>query len=75
MNKSLLPGRELHRGETIAVNGDRRGVKLRCLSGRVWITQPGDGTDYLLGAGREFMVTRAGKVVIQALTDLAEVAA
>ena len=51
------------------MDGDRRGVKLRCLSGEVWITQPGDFVDHMVAAGREFVITRPGRVVIQALTQ------
>jgi hypothetical protein len=62
------PGRELNRGETLSMDGDRRGLKVRCLSGQVWITQAGDVMDHLIAAGREFVITRPGRVVIQALT-------
>ena len=51
------------------MDGDRRGVKLRCQSGEVWITQPGDFVDHMVAAGREFVITRPGRVVIQALTQ------
>ena len=67
------PARELHRGETISMD-DRRGYTLRCLSGQVWITQAGDAVDHLVPAGREFKVTRPGRVVIQALTENAALA-
>ena len=62
---------ELHRGETVSLDGDRRGMRLTCLDGQLWITQMGDAMDYLVSAGREFVVTNAGRVVIQALTPLA----
>jgi len=62
---------ELHRGETVSLDGDRRGMKLSCLDGELWITQVGDAMDHLVSAGREFIVTNAGRVVIQALTPLA----
>ncbi len=66
--------RDLRRGETLSIDGDRRGLKFRCISGRVWITQPGDATDHLIPAGRDFTVTRPGRVVIQALTSHASLA-
>jgi hypothetical protein len=68
------PRGKLYRGDTISIDGDHRGVKLRCLSGQVWITQPGDFMDHLLAAGREFVITRSGRVVIQALTQEASLA-
>jgi hypothetical protein len=70
-----IPGCELHRGQTISMDGDRRGLTLRCLSGEVWVTQPGDLSDYLIPAGHEFKVTRPGRVVIEAVTPVAELAA
>jgi len=69
-----FPGRELYPGEPFSIDGDRRGVKLRCLTGQVWITQPGDAMDHLVGAGREFVITRSGRVVIEALTHEASLA-
>jgi hypothetical protein len=65
------PGCELRRGETISVDGDRRGARLRCLDGQLWITQAGDRTDHLVPVGREFVITRPGRVVIQALSPSA----
>jgi hypothetical protein len=70
---TLAPACELRRGETVSVDGDRRGQKLRCLDGELWITQPGDLVDHLIAGGRDFVITRPGRVVIQALTPLARV--
>lgn len=67
------PGRDLQRGQTLCMDGDRRGLKLHCLAGQVWITQPGDKMDHLIPAGHDFTVTRAGRVVIQALTAWANI--
>jgi hypothetical protein len=72
-NLSTTPTRELRRGETVSVDGDRRGARLRCLDGQLWITQAGDQRDHLIAVGREFMITRPGRVVIQALSPLARV--
>jgi hypothetical protein len=77
MNKTP-PTLKLLRGETLSIDGDRRGQKLQCLAGQVWITQAGDTADHLLFGGREFAVTRPGRVVVQALTPwaiLADIAA
>jgi hypothetical protein len=72
---SLSASRELNRGQPISMDGDRRGSRLRCLSGQVWITQPGDAMDHLLAAGNDFIITRPGRVVVQALTHHALLAA
>ena len=64
-------GRELRLGETVSLDGDRRGLRLHCFAGQIWLTQAGDTMDYLITAGRDFVITRAGRVVIQALTPVA----
>ena len=38
-----------------------------CLKGDLWITQEQDVRDYLLREGDAFIVTRPGKVMVQAL--------
>lgn len=57
----------LRQSETWQMSGDLRGEKIACLEGKLWITQPGDPTDYILEAGENFWVTRPGKIVVQAL--------
>jgi hypothetical protein len=51
------------------IDGDRRGDVIRCLYGKLWITQEGDLKDYILEPGQDFWVTKAGTVVVQALND------
>ena len=41
---------------------------LRCLFGTCWVTQEGDARDYVIGPRAPFLVTRAGHVLVQALT-------
>ncbi len=41
-------------------------VTVECVSGRLWLTEPG-GADVLLEAGQSFVAERAGLVVIEAL--------
>ena len=53
------------------MDGDRRGLTLRCLAGKAWVTQPGDRRDHALAAGNEFKVTRSGRVVVEALSGSA----
>ncbi|BCR03659.1 hypothetical protein DESUT3_07280 [Desulfuromonas versatilis] len=59
----------LREGEILTLQGDARGVRLRCADGVLWITQPGDSNDYLLRNGREFTVARRGTVVVLALRE------
>ncbi len=58
---------ELYANQVWELRGDYRWRVLLCLQGELWITQEGDGRDYLLAAGQMFIVTRPGLVVVQAL--------
>jgi hypothetical protein len=51
-----------------------KGGVLRVVRGRVWVTQAGDGGDYVLCAGEWFMASRGGRVVVEALGGVAEIA-
>lgn len=42
-----------------AVLATRGAVEIRCLSGQLWITQPGDSRDIVLQAGESHIVARA----------------
>ena len=54
-------------GEVFSLNGDRRGWKVICGKGKLWITQFDDPDDHPLGQGQEFLVSKTGTVVIQGL--------
>lgn len=58
---------ELYANQVWELGGDHRWRVLLCLQGELWVTQEGDGRDYLLAAGQMFIVTRPGLVVVQAL--------
>ena len=60
---------QLTRGELLTLEPGRTGVRIRCRSGRLWVTQAGDPRDHLLGAGQELLLTRRGRVVITALAE------
>lgn len=47
----------------------RRGQRVICEHGVLWLTQSGDATDYLLPAGESFTAQARGHVVAQALED------
>jgi hypothetical protein len=51
-----------------------KGGVLRVVRGRVWVTQAGDSGDYVLGAGERFVASRPGRVVVEALGGVAEIA-
>lgn len=44
-------------------------MHLKCLSGMVWITQPGDPEDHILQANESLKITKKGMTVVQALPE------
>ena len=48
-----------------------RGVEVRALEGRVWLTEEGSPEDVFLGAGDAHTIGNNGRVVIQADRDAA----
>ena len=48
-------------------------LHVRCVTGNVWISQEGNPNDIVLAPGEQFVPARAGKVVIQALSNDAAV--
>ena len=44
------------------------GSRIACEQGIIWLTQPNDPRDHILHPGQRLLITRRGKVVIQALT-------
>ena len=57
----------LKKQELLGLDGDARGICIRCEAGRLWITQAGDSRDHLLAVGDSFTVASRGRVVIVAL--------
>ncbi len=58
---------ELGPREVRRLAGDRRGLRITCAGGTLWVTQAGDPEDYYVGAAEEFTVTKAGPVVVQGM--------
>ena len=56
-------------GSLFRMEGNWRGHIIACQAGICWITLEGDPQDYLLEAGKELTIDRAGLVVVQASTD------
>lgn len=54
------------RNEILCIDGDARGLAIKTVSGQLWITQVGDGRDYLLAAGEQHTVSRKGRVALTA---------
>jgi hypothetical protein len=64
---------ELSAREAVTVFA-HRGTELRVLEGQVWITQEGDGQDYIVMAGTRFCSGSEGSIVVSALSDASRVA-
>jgi hypothetical protein len=60
----------LAQGELLRLAGEKNGVTLRCTSGVIWLTC-GDGRDYLLSAGKSFLIA-AGQVAVAEALQMAE---
>src|ERR1051325_9705258 len=56
-------------GSVLSMAGDRHGVAVAGVVGKVWITQAGDETDYLLRARETWRSRHGGRGVKQSLTD------
>ena len=67
----------LQPGEVLTID-DAEGVHIRPAKAKVWITEEGDCTDFVVSPGEDFVVNHAGRTVIQAIdptwVDLQEAA-
>ena len=61
-------------GKGMAVSVDvSAGMAIRCVTGKVWLTQEGDLRDHVVPAGMTFCTDRAGRVVLSAVDGAGEV--
>ena len=44
------------------------GTEIRCVSGRIWLTQEGDARDHCIPAGVTFWTDRAGQAVMSSIS-------
>jgi len=59
----------LPEGERETVRKRDRAVRIRCVTGLLWVTQEGDIRDIILKPGDEFTITRRGVALISSLRD------
>ena len=59
----------LHANNFWRVNSGRRGKRIACLNGMLWVTQEGDLKDHILTAGEEFVAAQDGLVLVEAVRD------
>jgi DUF2917 family protein len=50
-----------------------RGTEVRVSGGPVWITQEGDGKDYIVSAGTRFCTGQKGSIVVSALSEASRI--
>ncbi|MBL0726957.1 DUF2917 domain-containing protein [Piscinibacter sp. HJYY11] len=70
MQVAITPVTRLQRRQTFQLRA-RRGERIECQSGELWITQDGDPRDIVLGPRECFTLDRAGTAVVSALKDAA----
>jgi hypothetical protein len=52
---------------------DGQGIRVKCVSGALWITQSNDSNDIIVGRGESFVLDRPGLALINALIGPADV--
>ena len=68
-SNGTCPGTELKKGSLLRVKGNRAGQTIRCLNGKVWITQEGDNKDRVLNGGEMYLSNLSSFVLVGALDD------
>lgn len=53
-------------GEAVSLRG-ADGCLLRCMRGKVWLTEENGGLDVVLAVGDSFLLTRKGRAVIESI--------
>ena len=70
MQVAITPITRLQRRQTFQLRA-RRGERIECQSGELWVTQDGDPRDIILGPRECFTLDRSGTAVVSALKDAA----
>ena len=67
----------LESGQVLTLD-DAEGVHIRPRAAKVWVTEEGDCSDFVVSPGEDFVVQRTGRTVVQAIdstwVDLEEAA-
>jgi Protein of unknown function (DUF2917) len=67
----------LNPGQVLTID-DARGVHIRPKAAKVWVTEEGDCSDFVVAPGEDFVVSHAGRTLVQAIdstwVDLEEAA-
>ena len=71
MNLTLHPDATIHlpRRDYTRINKIKRGSRVFCDTGVLWVTQANDRHDYILRPGDAMTVTKRGRVLVEAMRD------
>jgi hypothetical protein len=71
MNSTMRPKTKIRMSRRAfqRMDGVKPGSTLLCDTGVLWVTQSGDRRDYVLTPGQEMVVTKRGKVLVEAMRD------
>jgi Protein of unknown function (DUF2917) len=71
MNSTMRPKTKIRmpRRAFQRMDGVKPGSTLFCDTGVLWVTQSGDRQDYVLTPGQKMIVTKRGKVLVEAMRD------
>ena len=58
----------LEPGQILTID-DARGVHIRPVGAKVWVTEEGDCSDFVVNPGEEFVVSCKGRTVVQAIAE------
>ena len=56
----------LNPGQVLTID-DGRGVHIRPIGAKVWVTEEGDCSDFVVNPGENFVVSHDGRTVVQAI--------
>ena len=68
----LLGSHLLLRGQVVSVAGGEEPLRVRCLTGELWISREGDTADHVLEEGQAWRSSGPGQVVVEALSPSAQ---
>lgn len=57
----------LGKGETMRVTAKNRPIRIECLGGVLWVTQPNDPQDHILRRCEAVTLSGPGQIIIEAL--------
>ncbi len=69
IDMQLTSAIHLHRRNYQRINKIKRGSRVFCDSGVLWVTQANDRNDYILRPGDTMIVSKRGKVLVEAMRD------